>query len=216
MVADAVAGVVVGLVGKVLHIALAKGAAVCRCLGPGDAQAGPHVDASPGRDAGHAVQPGAPRQPEQHRLGLVGQGVGCGDLGFLAGGQPVKPGVAQPAGPVLAGMLRDGDALFDRIVDKQLDAAAPAKLPHKVGIPAGSLAPDAVVHVGSQHPDGQLPAAAQKKQQQGHRVCPTGAGRNDPVAGLEQPALPAEGQQLLFCLFDDRLNRSRHGRNPNS
>ena len=215
-VADAVAGIVVGLVGKVLYIALPKRAAVCRRLGAGQAQAGPHINAPPFRDAGHAVQAGAPRQTEQQRFSLVGQGVRRGDLGFLAGGQRVEPGVPQAARPVLAGMGRDLHAFPHRIVDKQLYPVAAAEFPHKIGVAAGILAPDPMIHMGGQHPDGQFAPAPGEKQQQGHRVCPTGAGRNDPVAGLEQPTLPAEGQQLFFCLFDHGINRSRHGCNPNS
>ena len=162
------------------------------------------------------MQPCAPRQSEQKRFRLVGQGMGGGDFGLLPLGQGIKPAVAQLAGPVLAGVFRDGHPLPDRVIDKQLNAVTAAELPHKVGIPAGCLPPDAVVHMGGQHPDGQLTPAAGQKQQKGHRVCPSGAGRNDPVAGLEQPVLPAEGQQFLFSLFDNRINRSRHGCNPDS
>ena len=44
---------------------------------------------------------------------------------------------------------------------------------------------------------------AQQKQQEGHRVRPTGAGCNDPVARLEQ-ALPfAVGKQGLLCPGND-------------
>ena len=201
--ADAVAGVEAGVVRFILHISLPERRAVCLGLGAAQAQQRPPVDAALRADAAQPVQAGAARQAQQHGLGLVGQRVGGGDLGFLARGQLVEPGVAQAAGPVLAGVVGDGHARAARVIQKQLHALFLAQARHKAGVLLRCFAAQAVVHMGGEHLDGKLAAAAQQKQQEGHRVRPTGAGCNDPVARLEQ-ALPfAVGKQGLLCPGND-------------
>ena len=128
-----------------------------------------------------------------------------GDVGFLPRGKFVKPGVAQPAGPILARVVGDGHAGTAGVVQEELHTAGRAEFTHKVCVGAGSLAPDAMIDMGGEHLDFKVSLAAQKKQQEGHRVCPAGAGRNDPVACLEQALPLAIGKQGLLCLLDDLL-----------
>ncbi len=68
--AQAVAGVGIGLVRLVGHPACPGGAERFG-LGPGQAQQRPQIAPAPGPDACRAVQPGAPGQPQQQRFGLV-------------------------------------------------------------------------------------------------------------------------------------------------
>ena len=203
-------------VGLVLHIALPKGVTICLCFRAGQAQTGPHIPAAPGRDARHAVQAGSAGQPEQQRFRLVVQRVGRGNDGLLPRCQFIKPAVAEPPRPVLAGVFRDGHALPWSIVQKQLHTVSAAEFLYKIRISPGGLAADAVVHMGGQHFHGQVPAAAQQKQQQRHGIRTAGTGRNDPISGLEQTLLSAIGKQRLFGGFYEVVSLSNgHVSRPN-
>ena len=128
------------------------------------------------------MHPGSTGQSEQHRLGLIRHGVGGGNLGLLPGAQPIKPVVAKVTGPFLAGIEGNLHPRGGRVIQKQLHPVAAAECGDKVGVSLGRSAPDTVVDMGGQHLDGQVPAAAEQKEQKGHRVCPAGAGHNDPIA----------------------------------
>ena len=213
--ADAVAGVKVLRVGFVLHIVLPKRRAVCLGLGARQAQAGAHIVPAPRRDAPQPVQAGAARHAEQHRLGLVGHRMRGGDQRFLLGGQVVKPAVAQPAGPFLAGLGRDRNAFAHGVVHKQFHAVLAAEFFDEIRIRLGLRAADAMVDVGGQHFDLQLAAAAQQKQQQRHGIRPAGTGCDHPVTRTEQALLAAIGQQGLLGLLDQVFRIRSHGSHPN-
>ena len=212
--ADAVAGVEVVCIGFILHIALPEGCAVCLGIGAAQAQAGAAVDTAAGRDARQPVQPRAPRHAEQQCFCLIGAGVRRGDEGFFPRGQLIKPAVAQLARPFLAGLGRDGDALFLSVVQKQLYPVLAAERRDKVGISPGGRTADAVIDVGGQHFNGKILAPPKQKKQQSHRVCPTGTGCNDSVARLEQTLLAAIGQQSLLDTLYSFFRISIHGSHP--
>ena len=168
LVPDAVTGVGVLGVGFILHIVLPQRGAVGLGVGAGQAEARAHIAAAARRNTRKTMQPCSPRYTEEHRLGLIGHGVGRGNDGLLAGGQLIKPTVPQAACPVLAGVGRHVYPLLHGIVQEKLHAVPAAEIRHKVSIAAGGLAPDSMVHVGGQHLNGQFAAVTQQKKQQSH------------------------------------------------
>ena len=160
------------------------------------------------------MQPGSPRHAEKHGLGLVGHRVRRGNNGFLPRGQLVEPAVPQAARPILTGMGRYLDSLLHGVIQKEFHTVPAAEIRHKVGITFGGLAPDTVVDVGRQHLNFQRATVAQQKKQQRHRVCPTGAGRNDSVARLEQTLPAAAVQQSLFNTLYSFFRVRTHGLHP--
>ena len=158
---DAVARIDVLVVRLIPNIVLPQRGTVCLGVGAGQAEAGPHIAAAARRNAGQPVQTRAARHAEKHRLSLVGHRVGRGNDGLLPRGQLIEPAVAQTAGPILARAGRHLYAFLHGVIQEQLHAVPAAEVRHKVGIAAGSLAPDAVVDVGRQHLDFQRTAMAQ-------------------------------------------------------
>ena len=214
-VADAVAGIYILRVGFVLHIVLPKRRAVCLGLGARQAQKGPHIIPAPRRDAPQPVQAGTARHAEQDRFGLVGHRMRGSDQRFFLPGQVVEPAIPQPARPFFAGVCGDLNAFAHSVVDKQFHAVLAAEIFDEIGIRLGLCATQTMVDMGSQHFDLQFAAAAQQKQQQRHGICPAGAGRDHPVAGMEQALLAAVCQQGLLGLLDENVRIRSHGSHPN-
>ena len=111
----------------------------------------------------------------------------CGNAGMLLCGQRIKPGIAQAARPVLAGVWGNLHPAGSGIVQKERHMMRAAELRHKAGIRMGSFAPDA-----------KFRFAAQQKTEQRHRIRPAGAGNDDTVPQPKQTLPAAIGQQGLF------------------
>jgi len=122
----------------------------------------------------------------------------CGNAGMLLCGQRIKPGIAQAARPVLAGVLGNLHPAGSGIVQKERHMMRAAELCHKAGIRMGSFAPDSVVHMGRHDGDAKFRFAAQQKTEQRHRIRPAGAGNDDTVPQPKQTLPAAIGQQGLF------------------
>ena len=198
--AQPVAGVVVGKIALVGDPGEPPAAAEVLRLGLGDAQHGPHVAPPHGGDARRPPHPGPPGKAQKQRLGLVGEGVGGGDL-HAGARQRLEKAVAELAAPLLAGAGRrrgGGKGVKGH-------AVLFAELRHEGGVPGGIRA-HAVVHMNRLHPNAQSVFIFQQKLQQGHGVGPAGDRRNDPVAGRQQ----------LFAGCQHPFLKSFHGYNPHS
>ena len=215
LMADAVPHIVVLCIGLVLHIVLPKRRAVCFCICPCQAQEGAHIVTAARRDPRQAVKACSAGHAEQHSFRLVRKRMCCSDGGLLLGRQPVEPPVPKPARPFFTGVLRDLHALTHSVIYEQFYPLAGTERPHKVRICLGLQAADTMVHMGRQHFDFQIAAAAKQKKQQSHRVCPSGAGCNDSVARFEQPLLTAIGQQGLLDALHQFFRIRIHGSHPN-
>ena len=160
LVARAVAGIGVARVGLVLHMGHAFGGKVSEHLRPRHLQQGAHVGPAHGRDARRAPRRRAPRQAQQHGLGLVVRRVGRGHFGLFRRGQPVKKGIALPPGPILA---RAGGRR--QTPHKQRHAPRGALGAHERLVRVRPRAPQAVVHMGGQQPQGEAEALQKQKME---------------------------------------------------
>ena len=192
--AQAVAGVGIGLVRLVRHPALLKGGAERFGLGPGQAQQRAAVAGPPGPDTPCPVQPGAPGQPEQQGLGLVSSSMGRCNAVYPACQQLGEAGIAEFAGPVLPGMGRHSHSHICRAENCQRHPQPGTLSPNKGFVPVRSLAPQAVVDVAGRK--GILKSFPQLQQhpQQRHTVGPARNGS----AQVQSPARLRRRKQLLL------------------
>ena len=192
-VAQPVAGVGIGVVGLVGDPRLPRCPADGLGLGAAQAEQRAQVAPTPWPDAARTVQPGAARQPQQQRFGLVICSMGRGDGIYPLSLQLHKGRVAQTACPVLPGVCR-GQCQLCGVEHPQRHAQAGAFSPHKGFVPVGALPAQTVVHMAGREriaePRLQLP---QQKQQR-HAVCPAGDCRRQlqRCAGLQKPLPGAE------------------------
>ena len=149
--AQAVAGVGIGLVRLVRHPALLKGGAERFGLGPGQAQQRAAVTGSPGPDAPCPVQPGAPGQPEQQGLSLVSSSMGRCNAVYPACQQLGEAGIAESASPVLPGMGRHSHSHICRAENCQRHPQPGTLGPDKSFVPVRSLTPQAVVDMAGRN-----------------------------------------------------------------
>ena len=177
-------------------------------LGPADRQQRPDQDPDAGAHAGQPGRAGAADQPQQHRLGLVVDGVAQRDpAGVQFAGRPPEEGAAH----LVPGLL-DGDPPGPRQVGhvRRLDDAGhaePLREPPAEALVLVGLRPaQPVVHVG--HPregHDRPPRQLAEQVQQGHRIAAARHGRHDAPPGRDQrPRLDRRGYAV----------GERHGRIP--
>ena len=192
-VAQPVAGVGIGVVGLIGDPQLSCCPADGLGLGTAQAKQRAQVAPAPWPDAARTVQPGAARQPQQQRFGLVICSMGCGDGIYPLPLQLRKGRVAQTARPVLPGVHR-GRGQLCRMEHPQRHAQAGAFRPHKGLVPVGALPAQTVVHMAGRkriaEPRLQLP----QQEQQRHAVRAAGDCRRQMLrcAGLQKPLPDAE------------------------
>ena len=125
---------------------------------------------------------------------------------MLLCGQRIKPGIAQAARPVLAGVLGNLHPSGSGIVQKERHMMRAAELRHKAGIRMGSFAPDSVVHMGRHDGDAKFRFAAQQKTEQRHRIRPAGERHDNSIPFLKHLMLGNIGPGAGFKLI--------HGHSP--
>ena len=191
--AQPVAGVGIGIVGLVGDPRLPRCPADGLGLGAAQAEQRTQVAPAPWPDAARPVQPGAARQPQQQRFGLVICSMGRSDGIYPLPLQLRKGRVTQTARPVLPGVRR-GQCQLCGMEHPQRHTQAGAFSPHKGFVPVGALPAQAVVYMAGREriaePWLQLP----QQEQQRHAVRPTGDRRRQlqRCAGLQKPLPGAE------------------------
>ena len=203
--AQPVPGVGVGVVGLVLHPALAAAGAEAFRLPAGQAQQRVAETLPLWPDARRAVEPGAPRQPEQQRFRLVSSSMGGSNGGYPFGVQGVKTGAAQFPGPVLPGAGRHGKAHVRRVKHPQRHAQPPALPPDEGFVPVGGRAPQPVVHMARRQLITELRLQFQQNAQQRHAVGPAGDGGAELLPRIKQLVFLRKGAHFFQNLFHQRL-----------
>ena len=201
-VAQAVAGVVVGLVGLVCHPRLPAGAANGLGVGPGQAEQGPQVARPAGPDARRAVEARSPGQPEQQRLGLITSSMGRCDGVYPLCQQPPEAGVPQTARPVLPG-LRPAHLCFQLsgMEDPQRQTQPGAGLPDEGLVPVGCFPTQAVVDMADRECDAVFLGQWAHEAEQRHAVRPARDGQRDLPPALQQTLPGAEAAHRLQNFF---------------
>ncbi len=205
LVADAVAGVIVVVIGAVLHVGQAPEAEVVLHLPAAGGEKGADDALPPGGDAPQAPQAGPPGQMEEDGFHIVIGGVGGGDeAGPRFRRRTAEKGVAHVPGSLLnappldaglsghvAGVHVQGDGGEHAAVGQAVPPAAQVdKLVHKGGVPVGLLPPQLMVVVGGGQLEVQLGPQAVQDVEHGNGVRPPGHGAQHLGPGGDQVLLP--------------------------
>ena len=182
IVADAVAGVVVGEVGAVGAVGLPQSSQVVLDLGTGAVQQGADDIAADAGDATKAPQSGAPHQVHQHRFDGVIKGVGGGDASPLLCRLGKKGVACHPTGLLHRDMIpqRKGGG-----IDAGNGTGQPQLLrqrPHKAFIPVSLCAAQPVVDMADDQIPAELRPQGRQKAQKSDRIRAAGNPDSDPVA----------------------------------
>ena len=186
--ADPVAQGAVAGVGRVLAPFQADGGAAGPGLGPADAEQGPEQTAAADGHAGQAVRACPPQQLQQHRLGLVVEGVAGGQpaAAELVGGRPQgavpgRPGRALGAGLAVLAQVGGGEG-----ADPGGEAEGLGMVGHEGGV-GRRARPQPVVDGDHGQPPAARAGQGPQGVEQGQGVGAPGDGDRDPVAGRRHP-----------------------------